>query len=244
MTVTRAIALTEELVARVHRFVPDPGPEQQVAYHSEADYQALLSSVLSARPSGGNVWIFAYGSLLWKPELTFAEERLALAYGWHRSFCMKLDRWRGTKDRPGLMMALDRGGTCRGIAYRLPSKDVEVQLAQLLRREIRAKPPTNVPRWLKVNTALGPLSALGFTMNRKSDVYVGRLPLESVADILSCACGHLGSGAEYLYKTVRHLHERGIADAYLWRLQELVAERISTTCGAITDRRADDMNAI
>lgn len=84
-----------------------------------------------------------------------------------------------------------------------------------------------MPRWINVATDEGPVTALAFVMNRQSPAYVGRLALEDVADVLAKACGHWGSGAEYLHNTVRHLEENGIHDRNLWRLQKLVAARIA-----------------
>jgi cation transport protein ChaC len=88
------------------------------------------------------------------------------------------------------------------------------------------KPPNDLPRWISVETEQGPLRALAFVMNRQSRFYVGKLTAEEIADVLARACGHWGSGAEYLGNTVAHLEEHGLHDCGLWRLQELVASRI------------------
>jgi cation transport protein ChaC len=102
------------------------------------------------------------------------------------------------------------------------------QLGKLFRREFTAKPANSMPRWISVETKDGPVRALSFVMNRSSRHYVGRLVPEEIATILATACGHWGSGAEYLRNTVAHLEERGIHDRNLWRLQELVAARIAS----------------
>ena len=73
---------------------------------------------------------------------------MATLSGWHRSFCLHIERWRGTRATPGLMMALDRGGSCRGVLYELPDENPLAQMERLLRREMTNKPPTNMPRWL------------------------------------------------------------------------------------------------
>jgi glutathione-specific gamma-glutamylcyclotransferase len=96
-------------------------------------------------PGGVSISLFAYGSLIWKPEIEHVEERAGSVRGWHRSFCLRQTRWRGTKEQPGLMMALDRGGQCRGVLYRLPDTDLEGQLGKLFRREFTLKPPNNIP---------------------------------------------------------------------------------------------------
>ncbi len=223
---TRQMALSRDLVALVHRVLDDPGPEPGLVYHTEDDYDAIVQAMLSSHPVGKDAWLFAYGSLIWKPEVDHVEARRGTAHGWHRSFCFRITRFRATKDRPGLMMALDRGGQCQGILYRLPSASLQAQLGKLFRREFTVKPPNSMPRWIGVVTEDGPLTALAFVMNRKAPAYVGRLQPEEVADVLASACGHWGSGAEYLHNTVMHLEEHGIHDSNLWRLQKLVAARI------------------
>jgi cation transport protein ChaC len=124
------------------------------------------------------------------------------------------------------MMALDRGGQCRGVLYRIPAATGEQNLGKLVRREMSAKPPTNVPRWIRVETDAGSVQAIAFVINRRGRVYAGKVSLEDTARLLAKACGHWGSCAEYLHKTVVHLEERGIHDRNLWRLQSLVAEQI------------------
>jgi cation transport protein ChaC len=222
------MALTAELVARAKREVPDPGPEPHIVYQTDADYDDAVSRMLATRPAG-DLWLFAYGSLIWKPEVEHTAEQMGRARGWHRSFCFRVTRFRGTREEPGLMMALDRGGECRGVLYRLPDGDPAAQLGRLFRREFTSKPANSMPRWISVAPDGGaPLRALAFVMNRQSPVYTGRLAPERVADVLARACGHWGSGAEYLHNTVLNLEERGIRDRNLWRLQALVAERLSS----------------
>ncbi|RJF96736.1 gamma-glutamylcyclotransferase [Noviherbaspirillum cavernae] len=223
---TRRMALTAGLVAQTRSMVEDAGPEPG-AHHTDADYDAIAEAILASHAAGEDAWMFAYGSLIWRPEIEFVEERRATAHGWHRSFCFKVFRHRGTLERPGLMMALDRGGQCTGVLYRLPAATLREQLGKLFRREFTVKPVNSMPRWIKVATAQGTLPAIAFVMNRQSPAYVGRMTLEAKVDILAQACGHWGSCAEYLYNTVSHLEERGIHDRYLWRLQQLVAERLA-----------------
>lgn len=222
----RQMALTPAHVAQVQRVLDDPGPDPNLVYHTDKDYDAVVRSLLAARPDGPDTWLFAYGSLIWKPELEHAEVRRGTAHGWHRSFCFRVERFRGTRDQPGLMMSLDRGGQCQGVVFRLVPDNLEGQLGKLVRREMTVKPPNNIPRWVTVATNQGPLRAIAFVMNRASRFYTGRLPPEQVADVLAKACGHWGSCAEYLHNTVAHLEEHGIRDRNLWRLQALVAERI------------------
>ena len=226
-TTSRTLSLTPDHIARVHRVVEDTGPAAGVQQQTDADYADWVAKIADSHPDPDRpTLLFVFGSLIWKPEIEHRAEQTGVARGWHRAFCLRQHRFRGTADQPGLMMALDRGGQCRGVLYELPLANLEHQLDRLFRREFTVKPINNVPRWLTVQTASGPVKALGFVMNRASPYYAGRLPLEKVARTLATCCGHWGSGAEYLLNTVTHLEARGIHDSGLWRLQQLVAEQI------------------
>ncbi len=223
-----AMSLTEDLVALVERIEPDPGPPEGMRCPTEAEQRERAAAFLADRPPGP-LWLFAYGSLIWKPETEYVGSRPARIHGWHRRFCMRLTRWRGTRGVPGLMMALDRGGSSQGIAYRLPETDTVGQVTRLLLRETDANPPTNVPRWVRLDTPDGPVEALAFVASRRGANYVGRVPMDEVARTLATAAGHWGSGAQYLYNTVRNLDANGIRDSHLWTLQEMVADEIRRT---------------
>jgi glutathione-specific gamma-glutamylcyclotransferase len=217
--------LTAELVALVDRTEPDPGPDPGTVDHTDAEMAEMAQAVL-AHYSPDKLWVFAYGSLIWKPEFEIAEKRHAVAYGWHRSFCLKLTRWRGTRELPALMLALDRGGSCVGMAYRLPAGDIHGQIVKLLNREIDANPPTNVPRWINVATEDGPITALAFVVSSRGRAYDGKRSLSDVASVLSRAAGHWGSSAEYAFRTISTLEEHGIRDRNLWKIQKMMAEDI------------------
>jgi cation transport protein ChaC len=223
------MSLTPELVARCQRVVADAGPDPDALHLDARDYEDLLDETLADLPADAPLWLFGYGSLIWKPEIEHVEEKVALAHGWHRSFCMNMTRWRGTKDIPGLMMGLDRGGQCKGVAFRLTDGDRRQQLGRLFRREITLKPISYKPRVLRLASEGGPLKALAFVINRNGLTYAGPLDDHEVVERLATSCGHWGSGADYLYNTVKNLEERGIHDRHLWRLQRLVAERITAS---------------
>lgn len=223
----RTLSLTPAHIARIHREVPDTGPPPGMELQTDADYAEWVARMIASAPAGP-LRLFAYGSLIWKPEIAHTAETPATAHGWHRSFCLRMIRYRATPDCPGLMMALDRGGNCNGILYDLPAEDLAPQLDRLFRREFTVKPINSMPRWITVRTARGPAQALAFVMNRASPAYT-RLPPAEQAELLARACGHWGSGAEYLLNTVTHLEARGIHDRGLWSLQRLVAARIDQT---------------
>lgn len=224
----KQMRLTAAHVALVQRPLPDPGPQRLEGFRpaTDEDYEATVGHMLATAPAGP-FWLFGYGSLIWNPETEYVERRVALARGWHRRFCLGWDhRFRGNPEQPGLMLALDRGGQCRGVAYRLPAETLEENLHRLIRREMSMVPSAFPPRWIEARTPQGPVRALTFAMNRNSGRYIAGIPQEALADILATACGFRGSMAEYLHATVSHLEALGIRDRNLWTLQELVAERI------------------
>jgi cation transport protein ChaC len=173
----------------------------------------------------GDLWLFGYGSLMWKPEPELTDARPALLNSWHRRFCLWQWRYRGSRRNPGLMLALDRGGACRGVAYRVAAPDVRGKVKAVWKREMTGN--GYVPRRVKLVTMQGPLRALTFVANRDGERYAGRMSDQVVADYIARACGDAGNSAEYLLKTVLKCEELGIHDHFLWRLQEMVAERMS-----------------
>ena len=224
----RQMRLSERHVALVHSPMADPGPQLIEGFRpaTDKDYAENVAAMLRTRPAGP-VWLFGCGSLIWKPETAFEEKQTAVARGWRRRFCLGWDyRFRGNRERPGLMMALDRGGQCSGVVYRLPEEGLEAELDKLIRREMSMVPTAFPWRWIKVATKQGPLSALTFPMDRTSRRYITGLSEDELADVLATACGYRGSMAEYLFQTVSRLEELGFHDTSLWRLQERVAAKI------------------
>jgi cation transport protein ChaC len=221
----KKMRLTLDHIAHVERVEPDPGVAPGLREPTEQEYSALVTDLLREHDPQ-NIWIFAYGSLIWNPGFDVVEELPATAMGWHRSYCMTINRCRGLPEFPSLMLALDRGGSCKGIALRLGSKEHLAQLRSLMRREIDSIPTTYIPRWITVQTKKGALKALTFVIDPKGSAYAGRLPIDKVANTLAMAAGHLGSSAAYLHRTVSKLEEHGIRDSNLWKIQQLVAEKI------------------
>jgi glutathione-specific gamma-glutamylcyclotransferase len=220
--------LTAELAARCHRVVADLGAEPKYDYFSDDDYVKATAEILAGRPDGP-LWLFAYGSLIWKAEFPTVETRRAVARGWRRAFSMRVERFRGTPEQPGYMMCLDRGGACEGLALRLSDEDLSSQISILLNREVGSHEALESVRWIDVQTGGGPLRALVFYARpHLLDFYQENRPLADVAHGLARACGHWGSGAEYLFNTVSHLEKLGLHDANLWSLQELVALEIES----------------
>jgi glutathione-specific gamma-glutamylcyclotransferase len=223
--------LTRELVALCHREVQDAGPLPGIVSATDADFRATLQRLLETR-GAGPIWLFAYGSLIWKPEVPHEELKRATAQGWHRAFSMKVFRYRATLDQHGFMMCLDPGGYCEGVVLRLPEEDIAGQIDKLLRREISRRAALEAVRWIEVEASGGPTRALAFYAGPPAlDSYMAGRPLAEVAHGLARACGHWGSGADYLYNTVSHLEQLGIHDEGLWELQEVVAAEIEALHG-------------
>ena len=158
----REMRLTPELVARVAPYVGDPGPVRSgLRLTVEADHEIVLRQILEGWPETGDVWIFADGSLIWRPDFDFVDRRVGRLHGWHRSFCLGWDRrFRGSTERPGLTMALDRGGECKGVVYQLPKAGIEPNLGKPKPREMPVTPSTLLPRWTKVKQTTDPFSRL------------------------------------------------------------------------------------
>lgn len=171
--------------------------------------------------------VFGFGSLIWNPGFRFVEERLATIHGWRRSFCIGWVRiYRGTPERPGIMLGLDRGGSCRGVVFRLPAETARDELEAVFRREHPLRWETPHMHWMTARTGSGAVRALVVRTSPSHPLFLPGLPAEVVVEALATAAGERGSMAEYLQSTVEHLEARGIHDRYLWRLQEQVAERL------------------
>jgi cation transport protein ChaC len=191
---------------------------------TDEQLSASLARTLAKRPKGAGWWVFAYGSLLWNPVFPVAEMRRATLRGLHRRFCLWSLASRGTPDAPGLVLGLDRGGVCRGVALRLPAPLALDELHLLWRREMVVG--SYHPKWLTVTDVDGrSFPALTFVVNRKHPQYAGRLDLDDQVSVLSTACGAFGSSGDYLERTRVALIAHGIDDPYLDRLAASIARR-------------------
>ncbi len=168
----------------------------------------------------GDLWVFGYGSLMWDPGFAFGEAQPALLRGYHRRFCVYSHTYRGTPERPGLVLGLDRGGSCRGIAFRVRAGDVAPALRYLWDREMGRN--TYRLRELKVEIAAGTVAAHAFVVDRSNPHYTGPLSLEETARLILQGIGGRGSCRDYLEKTVAELRKLGHLDGSLHRLEERV----------------------
>jgi cation transport protein ChaC len=190
---------------------------------TDEELAASLAAALKRKPEGSDWRVFAYGSLLWNPLFPFEDARVATLAGRHRKFCLWSLATRGTSNQPGLVLGLDRGGSCHGVVYRLPARCARDELELLWRREMVLG--AYHPLWVTVRCAAKPLVALAFVVDRAHRQYTGKLKLGEQADVLASASGAFGSSSDYLERCRVALITHGIVDPYLERLAALVARR-------------------
>jgi len=185
-----------------------------------------LARIRAQWGGNGDLWVFGYASLIWRPEFDAVEQRPATVHGWHRALEMMSNVNRGTPDCPGLVFALVAGGSCRGMAYRVDPARAHDELERLWQREM----PTGVydPKWLACRTPQGPVHALAFTLSRSSPSYVGRLPDDKLLHILRHACGRYGTTLDFLVGTAASLRGCGIRDREIERLVALARDNALT----------------
>jgi cation transport protein ChaC len=183
---------------------------------SDEEITASLDQTLTAHDPTDDVWVFGYGSLMWNPAFAYAERQVGVIRGLHRRFCLWLEMGRGSPANPGLMLALDHGGTCRGVAFRIPAHDVRSELLLIWRREMFGT--AYLARWVQVHTACETFPAITFVVNRAHPRYAGRPDDAKAAQHIASASGALGTCAAYLQNTLEHLESLGIRDAGLQRI--------------------------
>lgn len=185
---------------------------------NHAAREANRQKVLSGRWAQ-DLWVFAYGSLIWDPAVYVEEYRHGILSGWRRSFCMRLEGGRGTHEQPGLMAALDRGQQCDGVVFRIAAELVDQETEFMWRREMFAG--AYCPVFLEVSTPQGPVDALVFVMDHTNRRYMPHLSEEEAARMIAVAEGRLGPNFDYLQSLVSHLDELGIQDNAMKRLHAL-----------------------
>ena len=180
----------------------------------------MLEMALQQWGGASDLWIFGYASLIWRPEFESAEERFATLHGYHRALKMWSHVNRGTPALPGLVFGLLPGGSCKGVAYRVPKGAVPGALRNLWGREM----PDAVydPRWLRCRTAEGDIKVLAFTLSRRSPSHAGVLSEDHYRKIFSSASGRYGTTRDYARLTYDKLRMLGIDDKALGRLLQLV----------------------
>ncbi len=188
------------------------------------DPQPMLERALAEWGGHDDLWLFGYGSLIWRPDFDFAERRPARVHGWHRALQMWSRVNRGTVQNPGLVFGLLSGGSCQGMAFRIPASAGAQIMALLWLREM----PTGVydPRWLDCITPGGRVRALAFTLSRRSPNFTGQLSEARYRDIFMSASGRYGSSIDYARQTLQELRRHAIHDRRLARLVGLAEATI------------------
>lgn len=171
------------------------------------------------------IWVFGYGSLMWNPGFAHDRAEMVLLRGYHRRFCVLSHRYRGTPEKPGLVLGLDRGGACWGMAFRIPAEHVAECCEYLWYREMISAVyrPSLVPLNLKDTKT----QAVTFCVRRDHHQYYPGHDLDAVADIIATAVGPRGPNIDYLDQTVCHLRDMKIRDPKLEMLSAAVAQRRS-----------------
>ena len=167
-----------------------------------------------ADPTG--YWVFGYGSLMWDPGFVHDAVHRAVLVGYHRQFCLYSYRYRGTRERPGLVLGLDRGGSCRGVVFRVPDHAVAATKAYLWERELDDY--AYLPKLLTVRHPAGVVRAQAFVVDRRQPQYAGGLDVDAIAAIVAHGVGQRGSNVAYLENTLGHLRTLGIVDRGLERV--------------------------
>ena len=171
-----------------------------------------------------DLWVFGYGSLMWRPGFEHEERRPARLHGYHRSFCVYSHVHRGTPERPGLVFGLDAGGSCRGVAFRVDASRAEDTRRYLQAREQVTLVYRDIVKPVELIDEGVQVNALCFVVDRKHAQYAGKLSFEEQTRLIAGAMGDSGPNPEYLESTVRHLDEIGVRDESLTRLWHAVAQ--------------------
>ncbi|MCF6273119.1 MAG: gamma-glutamylcyclotransferase [Rhodobacteraceae bacterium] len=171
------------------------------------------------------LWVFGYGSLIWKPGFEYAERQLAALRGFHRGFCMWSVHYRGTTDAPGLVLALEKkvGASCGGVAYYVSPSLARSAHDYLRGRELVSAAYMEEQHSVRLTDGREVL-ALCYVVDRDHSQYAGGLGLSEQAEVIARASGSAGHNCAYLHNTARHLAELGIRDGDIEQLSRMVPE--------------------
>jgi cation transport protein ChaC len=184
---------------------------------------ASLKATLASRQPGEDLWVFGYGSLIWNPGFDYVEKRLTSLRGYHRSLCLWSRINRGTPECPGLVFGLDRGGSCRGMAFRVPHANIPLTFDALWLREMGTG--AYHPRWINADSEQGPITVLAFVINRQGAAYVSGLSHDEQVRIVMDAHGTYGSCVDYVMQTAQALLAEGVCDERLGALANEIQQK-------------------
>jgi cation transport protein ChaC len=159
--------------------------------------------------------VFAYGSLIWNPGFEFADRNLAQLAGYHRSLCVYSNHYRGTPEKPGLVLGLDTGGSCRGVVYKIADAQWSSVLSYVRKRELISGVYREVIRDVRIAGSGVVVSALTYVVDRQHSQYAGKLGVEEIARFVEQGHGQSGASKDYVEKTLMALKEMGLEEKKL-----------------------------
>ena len=193
---------------------------------SEEQLYASRRQLVPDNADCSDIWIFGYGSLIFNPVVDYVEQSYARIFGNHRRFCLWTRLGRGTPECPGLVLALDRGGSCTGVAYRLAPQNAIAELDLLWRREMVTL--SYRACLLQMHTPDGPKCGIGFVSRPDRPNYALPMSIDTEANVIATASGFIGPCCEYLFDTAEALKSEGYRDPYLEKLVRLVKQRLAS----------------
>jgi cation transport protein ChaC len=202
---------------------PAPPAANTFLRWTEKERLASLAAALKDWRPGQDLWIFGYGSLIWRPEFEYIEQRAASLEGYHRSLCLWSRINRGTPETPGLVFGLEQSGTCQGMVFKIAGQDVEQTFDAVWKREMGTG--AYLPSWLTCATPAGRVKAMAFVIDRNGPAYVKQPPEDDLVEIICRAHGTYGSCFDYVTQTAVSLKAAGICDEHLATLTERLMHR-------------------
>ena len=206
----------------IRRLVEQSGDDGRLM--TDQERKQIVENMIETAPSLNSMWVFGYGSLIWNPALYFTEKQRGTVHGYHRRFCLWSTIGRGSPSRPGLMLGLERGGSCKGIFYKIDRREIRTELDIVFRRELITA--AYRPTWVSARIlGKSPFKAIAFVINRDHNRYAGMLDDETVIQTIADAKGTLGSCSDYLYETVLQLENLGMPDRRLASIARHVRQK-------------------
>lgn len=214
------IALDRDAILRGDMRKIAESRDHQVRLMTDEERAEWIDSVIDVIPRHcvhSTLWVFGYGSLIWNPAFHYQARHTARVHGYHRRFCLWTHLGRGNPTHPGLMLGLDRGGSCTGVGYQIARDSVRSELDILFRRELLSH--AYIPTWVKMRFTNGRSHhGITFVMDKAHERYAGIIDIDTQVRHIATAEGPLGPNKDYLFDLVDHLDQLGLHDRALSRL--------------------------
>lgn len=204
-----------------------PPPASLFKLWTKLERQASIQESLAQWKTDQDLWIFGYGSLIWRPEFAFKESRMAKLDGHHRSLCLWSRVNRGTPEVPGLVFGLEQGGDCTGMVFRIAAERVPDTFEAVWAREMSTG--AYLPHWKPCKTDQGEVCALTFVIDPDGPAYVPRLAEEQLIEIVLRASGTYGTCVDYVIQTAIALQAAGIDDKWLAKIADRLQSRLHSS---------------